>query len=151
MATDIAINWHNSEGGYGDFEFADNDLLVTSGIGDLGNAITISLFTDARCPASFTTWDGDRRGWWNDSYTTTPLGSQLWLLDRAKKTGELPLLLAARDYAKAALQWLLDDGIASAVDVRTSWQTSTMIRIDIVVTQPQQTAGKQYSYSWAWK
>lgn len=150
MATDIGIFWNNNIG-YGDLQFANGDLLTTTGIGDLANAITISLFTDKRCPESFTPWDGNRRGWWNDTYSDDALGSQLWMLDRAKKVGEQPLLLQARDYAKQALQWLLDDGIAVTVDVRTSWQTPTMIRIDIMVTEPQQTAGKQYSYSWAWR
>lgn len=147
---DIGIQWDNTQG-QGDFGFASGDLLTTSGIGDLESAVAISLFTDKRCPDSYQPLDQDRKGWWGDTFQTTAIGSHLWLLERGIKSGETQLLLQARDYAKAALQWLIDDGIVQSVAVRTFWLTPTAIGIDVTVTEPQQTTNKQFRFSWCWQ
>lgn len=148
--TDVLIRWDNTQG-FADWAYSSGDLQTTTGIGDLENAVALSLFTDARCPDSFVPWDGDRRGWWADSYTDTPLGSTLWMLYRAKKTGTTQLLLQARDAAKNALQWLQDGGIVDTITVRTYWLDATSIGIDVSLTEPQQSTTKVYSYSWSWR
>lgn len=146
---DIQLVWDNKRG-HADWNFSDNDLATTTGIADLQNAVTVSLFTDRRCADSFITWDNNRRGFWGDSYTDTPLGSRLWELDRAKKLGETQLLLRARDYSKEALQWLIDDGIAASIDVRTFWIDRTAIGIGITVNEPAQLASHVFRYAYVW-
>lgn len=71
------------------------------------------------------------------SYWAVPsLGSRLHELVRSKATGAIELL--ARQYASAALQPLLDDGRASAIDIETGLRTmadaSKALAMHITVT-----------------
>jgi phage gp46-like protein len=91
----------------------------------LQTAVILSLFTDRRAadddlPTS--AQPEDRRGWWGDSFADVAgdqIGSRLWLLAREKQTQAT--LLKARDFAREALAWLVDDGVARSVSVETSW------------------------------
>jgi phage gp46-like protein len=59
-----------------------------------------------------------RMGWWGDSFPSVAndrIGSRLWLLSRAKLTDTA--VAQAKEYAKEALQWLIDDGVAARVQV----------------------------------
>lgn len=115
---DIATVWR---GMHGTWQVAGPALLADDG---LYTAVVLSLFTDGladeadevpgreRAP-------GGRRGWWGDAFADVPgdrIGSRLWLLARQKMTPQV--LRLAEQYAREALQWLLDDGIARAVDVQ---------------------------------
>lgn len=114
--TDIALNLINNgptQPPSIDLVLSGYDLAKDDG---LRTAVIISLFTDRRAEADDEIPDGsdDRRGWWAGSS-----GSRLWLLARAK---EMPDTLArARTYAIEALQWLVDDGVATAVEVTAEW------------------------------
>lgn len=97
-------------------------LLLTDE--SLLTATVISLFTDRRAgpddelPAT----EDWRRGWWGDALADTPgdrIGSHLWLLFRCKQTEETRQ--RAEEYAKAALAWMLEDGVAKAVNVEAEW------------------------------
>lgn len=85
-------------------------------VSDLVRAVIISLFTWRRANPDD---NADQlNGWWGDTFAEVlndRIGSRLWLLMRAKITGQT--LLLAKEYASEALQWLLDDGVASRVDV----------------------------------
>lgn len=86
----------------------------------LAQAVAASLYSDRRAADDDALPDstGDRRGWWSDPWNTDPgdqFGSRLWLLRRGKATAET--IAAARGYAIEALQWLVDLGIATRVDV----------------------------------
>lgn len=85
----------------------------------LENAVTISLFTDARADADDKIPDGssDRRGHWADIWLDEgeSLGSRLWLLKREKVTQAV--INKARDYCTEALQWLVEDDHLQAVTV----------------------------------
>lgn len=91
----------------------------------LETAVIISLFTDRRAADDDVLPDqasADRRGWWGDAYAEVSgdqIGSRLWLLRREKQTPQV--LERARQYAAEALQWLVDDGVARAVDVTAEW------------------------------
>ncbi len=148
---DIALVWNNLTGN-GDWSIVNGDVVNTTGNseGDIPNAIGLSLFTDCRATPGFVPWDGLYRGYWGDSYTDTPLGSNLWQLDRAKKIGTTQLLLQVRDNTTTALQWLIDDGIVSTLTVYTSWIDKTAIGISIQVLQPTQSATQAYNYSLSW-
>lgn len=83
----------------------------------LVRAVIISLFTWRRAAPDDVT-DGGRMGWWGDTtseVTGDRIGSRLWLLAREKV---LPATLnRAREYAREALAWLIEDGLASRVEV----------------------------------
>jgi len=101
------------------------DLPVRKGdlVGDdsLRTEIMVSLFTDVRAekdelPPEYS----DLRGWWADALLSMQgdeqgTGSKLWLLRRQKQLEAV--LVRAEAYARSALQWLIDEGLAGAVSV----------------------------------
>lgn len=146
---DVLVQWDNINT-IGDWALADGDLQSGQ---DLETACLVSLFTDKRATADFTPTDGttDRRGWWADPYNAQPLGSNLWQLERAHKTRNT--LGLAQRYASDALQWLVTDGVASAVAVDTQWLqpsgAGTFLAIRIVITSPDGSMTR-FTFGWAW-
>lgn len=106
--------------------------LATLGLTEddgLETAVILSLFTDRMAEEDDELPAGDdRRGWWADAYPAVDgdrIGSRLWLLAREK---QLPQTLArAREYAIESLQWLVDDGIASRIEV-----TAEVVRMGVL-------------------
>lgn len=82
----------------------------------LTRAVVISLFTHRRA-------DPDDNadvpmGWWGDTWPMVAndrYGSKLWLLQRSKLTNAL--VNTVRTYIRESLQWMLDDGVVSRVDI----------------------------------
>jgi phage gp46-like protein len=150
---DAAIVWDAAEF-RGDWNITSGDLAIGN---DLETAVLISLFTDRIASADYVPPVGsptDRRGWWGDTYEAqfnySPIGSRLWQLNRAVKTDARAVLNQARDMCNEALQWLLDDQIASAVTVNTAWIASQTLGIAVTITAPSG-ASQTLKYSWAWK
>ncbi|AJO76911.1 MULTISPECIES: phage GP46 family protein [Pseudomonas] len=86
----------------------------------LTRAVLISLFTWRRAADDDRLDDEERFGWWGDSFPTVAddrIGSRLWLLRRVKLTRQTQL--DAEFYAREALQWLIDDGHCSAIEIRS--------------------------------
>lgn len=113
----------------------------------LRTAVLVSLFSDRRAQTDDALPDDtdNRRGWWADAFGDIAgdlTGSRCWLLSRAKQTKET--LLNAREYAMEALQWLLDDGIAQALNVSTEWVGAGILGLNISVTLPN---GSQWQES----
>lgn len=118
-----------------DTSFDGYDLASERG---LRTAVIISLFTDRRAEPDDVIPDGttDRRGHWGDAYLDNDndsIGSRLWLLAREKQTQDV--LNRAREYCIEALQWLIDDNIASAVNVTTEWLRRGVMAIYVIVLQ----------------
>ena len=99
------------------FDLARDDGLETG--------VIISLFTDRRTsseqiPAELP--QDDLRGYWGDVSNATPsdqTGSLLWLLAREK---QLPQVLSrAKQYCVEALAWMVEDLIATRVEVTTEF------------------------------
>lgn len=117
MAKDIKLKFDDLEA-TGDFELDNGDLLREEG---LETAVRISLFTDARAD-EFDDLDdpNDKRGWWGDQlseYEEDKIGSKLWLLKRSKTTQDV--VSKAKIYALEALEWMVEDEVASNIDVIT--------------------------------
>lgn len=96
----------------------------------LVRAVMISLFTWRRANPDDDLPADSRHGWWGDIYPDIPndrIGSRLWLLSRAKITTET--IARAKEYAEEALQWLIEDGVASRVDVESERQGLSTIAI----------------------
>ena len=74
-------------------------------------------------------------GWWGDSYAPTSqtlLGSRLWLLRREKLTQVT--IARAVEYCREALQWLLDDGHCSAIDILSERLDAQRLNLRTVLT-----------------
>ena len=142
---DIATIWTGG-GSAGDWAYAAPDLVSGR---DLETAVAISLGTDARAGADDVIPDGsdDRRGWVGDADGDRPIGSKLWLRRRSDITPQLLLTIA--DDMRAALQWMLDDGVVSTIVVETT--RGGPRRIDAAVTL-NRTGGPpvKLQYAWAW-
>ncbi|MEP9372623.1 phage GP46 family protein [Mesorhizobium sp. KR1-2] len=111
---------------------ADDDTLRT--------AILVSLFTDRRAGPDDELPDGagnDRRGWLGDALSSVEgdrIGSRLWLLKRRKQTEETRR--QGEDYCREALEWLVEDGIASAITIEAAWARSGVLVCHIAVSLP---------------
>lgn len=142
--TDITLVNVTAPGGIPAFDWSIVGGDLASG-DDLATAVLISLFSDATAPKELRL--DDPRGWWGDVTRASPIGSRLWTLRRAKKIPQT--LRRAEDYAREALKWLLEDGIASSVDVVARWFNDTGLALTITVNQPGN-AQRAFAYSWAW-
>ncbi|MDR3408477.1 MAG: phage GP46 family protein [Methylovirgula sp.] len=131
--TDIQTGW-NRANGTADWVFlrgnaqepTSSDVSVGN---DLATAAMISLFTDAQADPSDTIPDNttDRRGWWGG-----PIGSKIWIYtERGKATPELPgqVQQAAAD----ALQWFVDDGVATSVDTAAAYDASGKLVLNVAI------------------
>ncbi|MEQ4450986.1 phage GP46 family protein [Kosakonia sacchari] len=82
----------------------------------LTRAVVISLFTWRRAEPDD---NADvPMGWWGDSFPAVQndrYGSRLWLLQRSKLTNQL--VQTVRVYIRESLQWLIDDGVVSRIDL----------------------------------
>jgi phage gp46-like protein len=128
---------------YPDIELRD---LTTD---DLKTAVYISLFTDRRADSDDPVDNDNRGGYWGDSLETDPLGSRLWILRRAKITSDTIGLI--EKYCLEALQWLIDDNIASQIIVTPERNSIDKFRVDIpiTITRPNGvTETLNYSLNW---
>ncbi|EOC6410659.1 phage GP46 family protein [Escherichia coli] len=84
----------------------------------LTRAVVISLFTWRRAEPDD---NADvPMGWWGDTWPAVQndrYGSRLWLLQRSKLTNQL--VQTVRGYIRECLQWMIDDGVVSRIDLDT--------------------------------
>lgn len=145
---DIALNLQRTAlGDIFDLAVSSGDLESEEG---LQTAIIISLFTDKRVTKD-ESLGGGQRGWWGDALAEIVgdrIGSKLWLLEREKQTQET--LTRAREYALESLQWLIDDEVASKLDVTASYQGIGKMLLEVDVTKPN---GEKLNYTFdsAWQ
>jgi phage gp46-like protein len=90
-------------------------------------AAVVSLLTWRRAGADDPLDDGERYGWWGDSYpsvTNDRIGSRLYLLRRRSLTAQTER--DAQTYAREALKWMLDDGRVTDVAITTERGTDRL-------------------------
>ena len=103
----------------------------------LASAVLLCLMTDARVEPDELPEGEDNRGWPGDSFDLRedlgerPIGSKLWLLRR--ETATEATARRAADYARSALQTLVDQGAVATVDVSTTLVPGQH-RIDLIIT-----------------
>lgn len=101
----------------------------------LTRSVLISLFTWRRAADDDALDDDERFGWWGDSFPSVAddrIGSRLWLLRRVKLTRKTQL--DAEFYAREALQWLIDDGHCSAIDIISERLDAQRLNLRTVLT-----------------
>lgn len=145
-AGDIATFWEPALS-HADWEMQGTQLAAGS---DLDTSLIISLFTDRLAAADDDIPDGtnDRRGWWGDTGEAYPIGSRLWLLERAKLTADAPL--RAKNYCAEALQWMIDDGVVATIDIQTGIILPSMLAVQIVLYRQDGTRISR-NFAWVWR
>lgn len=134
-----------------DIQFANGDVSSDDG---LETAVLISLFSDARAEPDLipaTDRDGDFRGFWGDITGTLPgdsTGSLLWTIRRAKQL--TTTLAAAQAYAKASLRWLIDDRIATRVEVVCTYPRRSWMLIEVFIYRPESSNPVSFRYNYEW-
>lgn len=114
---------------------ADADL--TNG---LGRAVMISLFSWKRADSG-DTYDGTNKfGWWGDTYSDYQIGSKLWQYLRRTLTPDT--MLEIKEECENALQWLIDEGVCSSVDIEV--ERGDINRLNLIVKLD--ISGKNISY-----
>jgi phage gp46-like protein len=111
----------------GDIALGESDVLLDESI---LSAVLVSLFCDANADDLL---PGERRGYWADEDAQRPVGSLLWVLDRAKATQETRA--RARDAAEDSLRWMIDEGIAEQITVDATYERPDFLRLDILITR----------------
>jgi len=110
------------------------DIRYVTGVTTpLGRAVVISLFTWRRALDSDPVDDADLQGWWGDSFpaiTDDRIGSRLWLLRRRTLTEQTRLDAIA--YAHESLQWMIDDGILTRVEIEVERQGRARLAMRVV-------------------
>ena len=145
--TDIALQMGRFTG---DLSVSGGDLLRDDG---LETAVSLSLFTDRRATRDLMpdVRDVDLRGYWGDVATVVEgdqTGSLLWTLAREKETAQT--LARARQYARDALQWMLDDKVASKIEVAASYVARGVMMLTIDIYRPGlQPVRYRYDFEWA--
>lgn len=133
------------EQGTWDLALFDGDLIADD---SLRSAILVSLLTDAE--AADVPAGEDRRGWWGDALAEVPtdrIGCLWWTLAREKQTPAT--LQRAQQQAEAALAWLIQDDVASAVRVRPFYPAIGVLDAEIDITQPSGVQRLRLSQLWA--
>lgn len=91
--------------------------MGTANADPLVRAVLLSLFTWRRAEVDDVQPGESRLGWCGDTLAPVAgdrFGSRLWLLARENVTNKT--MQRARDYAAEALQWLIDDGVATTIE-----------------------------------
>ncbi|MGV8000574.1 phage GP46 family protein [Photorhabdus temperata subsp. temperata] len=123
-----------------------NGDLVTGD--DLQTAMIVSLFTDRQARSDDEIDGTDRRGWWGDVGSDYQIGSRLWLIRRQKLT--TAVALKAEDYAREALQWMLDDGVVASVNIHTQIVYPNRLNMIIRYHRPGREA-EDLRFFWVWE
>ncbi|MEG3640435.1 phage GP46 family protein [Magnetococcus sp. PR-3] len=147
MSGDLAIR-PNAVGQL-DLAFAGPQLLTDEG---LTTAIIISWFSD-RLADEASPWLAqgmDRRGWWCDAYAPIPgdkIGSGLWQLMRQKQIE--PVRVEAEEMAREAVQWMIEDKIATQIEVTATFPARHWLALSGVFHRPNRPAlSHHFELSW---
>lgn len=136
----------------GDLVISGLDLARDDG---LETAVIISLFTDRRATSEQIPPElpqEDLRGYWGDLTEGTDAasvtGSLLWLLAREK---QLPATLSrAEQYCREALQWMVDDLIATRVEASAEYVGREIMLLTVDIFRPAGGVVRyQYNYEWS--
>lgn len=112
------------------------------------SAIPVSLFTDARAPASVVSEPVNRRGWMGNLRSiglNRQLGGLLWVYEQGRITEDT--LNGVNREVERSLQWMVQDGIVNNISVNVGVINNRSIRVLITLTGIDN-AVSQYSVLW---
>jgi phage gp46-like protein len=155
--SDVSFKRRSTDVGFLDMAIVDGDISFGD---ELESMVMVSLLTDARATAeeyeqaSLSLVENPNNviklnGWWGDTYSSiqgNQIGSKLWLNARQKTTNDVRIL--TEQWAEQSLQYLIDDGIASAVGATAGWDKDVM-NMNIQITKPDGTL-EDFRYQFVW-
>lgn len=106
----------------------------------LETAVIISLFSDRRVTSEeLPPGISSKRGWWGDLFPEREgdqIGSKVWVLSRAKNTNAT--VAALENLATESLQWMIEDGVASAISVSAELSEDSIYesKLTVEITRP---------------
>lgn len=124
-------------GGLYDIEISNGDFQKVQ---NFDTTIQMSLLAERRADPSEIATPELRRGWFGNEVLDIPnfeIGSKLWLLKQARRTRTT--LNLAINYAKEALNWLVEDNLIENFEVDGSFQGTTgiILTIQLQITPDQ--------------
>jgi phage gp46-like protein len=122
----------------------DGDILS---VDFFDSAIIVSLFAERRANESEVAVSRLRRGWiGNESTPDFEIGSKIWLFEQSRLTITVlnGIIIAARD----ALQWLVDDGFATAIKSVEAVITPNGINLEVVINRPNSEVDRRFFTLW---
>lgn len=130
--------WENGDEDCPDLVIENGQIKFDPG---LEMAVFISIFTNRfveldELPQNST----DQMGWWADliaEQSDDLIGSTAWTFERSKINDEVAVRF--EDGIRESLQWMLDDGVASEVNVSSEVFQNENIILSITITKPQGT------------
>jgi phage gp46-like protein len=144
---DITLDWLDQAL---DVALIDGDLATDDG---LRTAVALSLLCDRLAEPDDIIPDGtdNRRGWWADAIADIEgdkWGSRLWLLGREKELPEVRR--RAEAYAREALDWLLEDGVATEIDVTAETLGRDVLWLKVIIKRGDGSRlADRYQYVWS--
>ena len=119
----------------------------------LETGVLVSIFSDRRVTDDELSYsETDRKGWWGDIAIPGEednIGSKLWLLERSTLNETTRKL--SEEYVTEALQWLLDDGVAESLEVRSTLVPRSRIDISVDIVRPKEKDTYFYRYQLLWE
>jgi len=163
--SDLALR-RDPVSGLFDLAFDGVDLVTDD---TLETALILSLFTNRRAdPSDIVPADdpanpggADRGGWWGDWYSPAMLaraandgrpprdrmGSRLWLVG-AVAGGDAAVIAFAKGAVEEAVQWVIDTGIATAMNVTVWLPGAGVLAIAIEAVRAAGTEIHRFDYRW---
>lgn len=128
-----------------DIGIFNDDFILDRG---LETSVLISLFSDGREEERET----DKRGFWgaavlDEDRNGAQFGSKLWLLMREKQIDET--LVKIREWCDAALQWMIDEKIATRVNTAAEYLRMGTVLIQIEIERgTEEPLTFKFQYLW---
>ncbi len=130
-----------------DVVIENGDLKPDNG---LQTAALISLFSDKRVTLEeLPAGESDRRGWWADLESDPQddeIGSKLWRLETGGKVSNATAV-ELESILRDAFNWMLDDGLASVLEVSAARTGTNRIEGSVLIFRPN---GSNIPLKFAW-
>lgn len=130
-------------------QLENGDLKVEQG---LETAVIISVFSDQRVTnEELPPGIEFKRGWWADLFPEVEgdrIGSKQWILNRSTNT--LETVAQLENLVRESLQWMLDDGVASAIEVSAAIDENNpeLKTLAIEITRPSGGETDRFGIIW---
>jgi len=132
---------------------ADYDLIIENGqfkmIDGYDTNIFVSIFTDQRADSADVPKPEKRRGWMINQFNAddeTQIGSLLWLYEQRRLNINTRNLVV--DSISKSLQWMLEQNIASDINVKGDIVPRSGIEISVKITYTNGVTSKEYIRLW---
>lgn len=127
-----------------DFNITDEGDIEMENFFD--TAILMSIFCERRATASEMPESHRRRGWiGNEQGDGFEIGSKIWLYEQERITGTT--LASMRKQILNALQWLIDDGYAVAIEASVTLKNG-VVTAETTIERPNSKVDKRFHELW---